>query len=588
MCFFIVHKIRNPQPVERNMENLEFQSIDFHFSQKMMDLSKDHSFEFETSAKLLSYELNQGNVCLNLQDNLHHIKKVKKEFKLHDWISGLKSNAVVGNPGEFKPLILDEENKRLYLQRYWAYESSLSKYITRILGIKNPDLDTVIANACIQKAYKNSKNTIHKAQEQAIKNAITYQFSLISGGPGTGKTYVISKILEVFSDFYKNKHFRIAMATPTGKAANRLKETLTKENLEKGPNAKVSTLHRLLGYIKNSIYFKYNQENLLQLDCLIVDETSMVDLALLSKLIAALPEKCKLILLGDKNQLTSVNAGSVFADLCSTNNASFKLQMTELDQSHRFDKNSGIGRLSQAVKLGDDNACITFLKSKESTQVQWNKLPEPNHFKTVLDIDRYKSLFSKPEISEAFRVLQSFMILCALKNGFYGALKINRMMEELMAQKGWMGKNSTWYRGRPIMILKNDYQLDLFNGDMGIILSDPKNPGKLRAFFPALSGDAKDIYRSYSPSRLPQHETTFATTIHKSQGSEYNEICLILPKENSKALTKELFYTGITRARKKIVLWADEKIILESIKTSILRKSGLKDSLDAGLRFKGK
>jgi exodeoxyribonuclease V alpha subunit len=339
----------------------------------------------------------------------------------------------------------------------------------------------------------------------------------------------------------------------------------------------------------------------------IVDEASMVDLALLSKLVQALPSDARLILLGDKDQLASVEAGAVLGDICDTgqphgfssdllnrfreitghpgeicpgtsSGPAIRDSVVELKKSYRFGRESGIRALSRVVNQGDGNQALRILKSGEYDDIQWATLSEPDALYRRLReklLRGYKPCFETKDPFEAHHLFGRFRILCALRKGPYGVSVQNALVEQVLREENLIDTDKRWYRGRPVMIAKNDYNLGLFNGDIGIILPDPAADQDLRAFFLSPAG----ALRRFLPARLPDHETVYAMTVHKSQGSEFDKALLILPDRPTPVLTRELIYTGITRAKKRITVWGREKIFVEGVGQRIERSSGLRDAL---------
>ena len=416
---------------------------------------------------------------------------------------------------------------------------------------------------------------------------------------------------------------RIALAAPTGKAAARLEESIRKaklslpEDLRHDIPERAQTLHRLLGSRPGASDFRFNRENKLYLDILILDEASMIDVEMMVSILEALPAKTRIILLGDRNQLASVEAGSLFADLCGNdcgnNTPGWSSQLrAELEQltkmsstssslsplkkekkaeqssgnaltdslillrtSYRFQENSGIGSLAAAVKKGaveqihqvmkNEFTDVELVQHTGKTRQEWLEEKIVQGFQPILTA-------TSPE--QALAAMDAFRFLCALRKGPDGVQGINALVAQVLRQAGLITPHKTdWYQGRPIIILRNQYEMQLFNGDTGILWQDKQ--GRLRAWFRRPDNSMMSI----SPARLPEHETAYAITIHKAQGSEFDQVLLLLPEEDSRVLTQELLYTGITRARSKLMFCAS----LERMITTVLRKtqrfSGLAEKL---------
>jgi exodeoxyribonuclease V alpha subunit len=414
---------------------------------------------------------------------------------------------------------------------------------------------------------------------------------------------------------------QIYLTAPTGKAAVRLKEAVEQakdrlncdESIKAAIPSEVFTIHRMLKPITDSPYFRYNRENPLTADAVVVDEASMVDLALMSKLLEAVPEKGRLILVGDKDQLASVEAGSVLGDICDRDvmhgfSAPFinhiaaltgealenRVQTTEalsglqdaivvLQKSYRFAAGSGIGGLSRAVKRADPETVFQLLSDKKEKSITWQSLkPDEGLFENLSRqiVSGYQSYLQAGDPAAALRRLQRFKILCALNIGPLGVQAINKLAEQVLSRHNLIAPDAItqnpWYAGRPVLITRNHYPLGLFNGDIGVTLPDAESDDhQLAVFFAGENGGV----RRFQPYQLPEHATVYAMTVHKSQGSEFDEVLLIMPDSDFPILTRELIYTALTRARKKINIWATRSIIRKAIGRKIERTSGLRDAL---------
>jgi len=635
-----------------NITNLynscNFTKEDIHFSNFIADLCKEDDSEIILGAAWVSNATGQGDICLDLESvsGKQLIEGQNDDIpvilpELDEWLEKIRKSSVVGKPGDFCPLILDQNN-RLYLYRYWEYEHILSESIkTRIKeDVKNINI-SLLQDSLKRFFPKNSKsqnlrNDINWQKVASITAAIK-KFCVISGGPGTGKTYTVAKILSILLEQEPSEKLRIFLCAPTGKAAAKLSESIkkTKEDLNCSDAVKRAipletyTIHRMLKTIPGSPYFRYNSENLLPADVVIVDEASMVDLALMSKMVSSIPMTSRLILMGDRNQLASVESGSVFGDICDTtgmemfsreygktieeitgeklehelkhepeNEPKNKLDpliaalekgqglsdcIVVLKKSLRFSEKSKIGELSQAVNSGKWEGVLPLLKNKETPQIKWQQPKTLKDIYSVIGkklIEDYSEYLKENDPVKALVQFSKFKLLCALKLGPLGIYALNRLAEEVLKKEKLilmdMSDVYPWYRGRPVLITKNDYSLGLFNGDMGITLPDPKQSGKnLYVFFPEASGGVK----RYPPYRINEHETAYATTVHKSQGSEFNQVCLVLPDKDNLVLTRELVYTGITRARQSVMILGNEHVLKAAVSRSINRTSGLRAAL---------
>jgi len=534
--------------------------------------------------------------------------------ELNNWCKQLRETAVVGNPGEYKPLILDDQS-RLYLFRYWQYQEKLADSIRTRIHDAGGDSNIGHLKEELRRLFPFSDAEEINWQNVAAFAALRKQFCVISGGPGTGKTSIIATILAILLKQAEPERLKITLVAPTGKAAAKLQEAIRnmKANLACPNDIKdeipeeASTIHRMLGSIPGSPYFRYNTKNTLPVDVVVVDEASMVDLALMSKLFQALPLHARIILLGDKDQLASVEAGAVLGDICDTGtehnfSPSFCKDYKEvtgytihtqqqradepgirdciiqLEKNYRFGSDSGIGAVSHAVNTGDGDRAIKCMKSGVYIDITWKTLAHPNdlpHLIKDIIIQEYGDYLRAKNPFEVFQIFERFQILCALREGPFGVAALNILAEQILREERLINPDRRWYSGRPVLITRNDYTLRLFNGDMGIVLSDPSVNNELRVFFQAPDGTLKKFH----PFRLPEHETVYAITVHKSQGSEFDKVLLVLPDRESPVLTRELIYTSITRAKKRVEIWGNENVFHTAVSRYIERTSGLRDAL---------
>jgi exodeoxyribonuclease V alpha subunit len=601
-----------------------FSFLDIRFAAFISGLDKGkNDREIMLSAALLSRNQRMGHICLDLPamaDQYISEKSAKgiRCPKSADWIRILENSPVVGKAGDFRPLILDEK-QRLYLHRYWEYEQHLAAEIRKRIPAVREKRDLSGLKEKLEQFFPSRNPEETDWQKVAVFTALTRRFCVISGGPGTGKTTTVARILALLTETGEESPPRIALTAPTGKAAARLQEAILRE---KERNAfpirfsgEASTIHRLLGTVPGSADFRHHAGNPLHTDVLIVDEASMVDMALMSKLLQALPRHARLILLGDKDQLASVEAGYVLGDICDTGNVhsfspSFcqavreytgqslnfaaKGEETEicdcivhLQKSYRFQDAGGIRQVSREINRGKGAGCLEMLQSGKYPDVSWTELPPSRDLGSRIRgrvkqgfADYMKETGNPPAVFQAF---QQFRILCALRRGPYGVEEVNRLCEQILMEEGIIRPEGTWYAGRPVLITRNDYHLQLFNGDVGIALPDRKDG--LRVFFPA----EKQGFRKFNPLRLPDHETVFAMTVHKSQGSEFDRILLLLPDRDAPVLTRELLYTGISRAAFSADIWGREDVFKTGVSRAIRRTSGLRDALweTSGTEVKG-
>ncbi len=623
------------------------------------------------SAALVSHQLGRGHICLALSQVLQAANEalaippdstvvaagvllpsqVVNGLELSEWRDALAQSPLVDQGVGDCPLVLD--GRRLYLRRYWQYEQDVAATIRARLSteVEPPTglaekLDHLFAPLCSDQERAREEISW---QMVAAAMAARASFTVISGGPGTGKTTTVVRLLGLLQELALNgqqaRPLRIRLAAPTGKAAARLTESITRaldeldERVRIHIPAEVSTLHRLLGPIPNSRQFRHHRGNPLHLDLLVIDEASMVDLEMMAWVLAALPPKARLILLGDKDQLASVEAGAVLGELCrgadqpgySATLVQWLKEQTGYDlndwqgqqgeladhiallrKSHRFDAHSGIGRLAQAVNQGDVEvmeavwstgfADIGRLTLSQETDKSWrrlilegdagqfgqiegrldsrgNPLAAPLGYRHYLELIRHqRPAQPTPELCDAWarEVLNGFgqfQLLSPLRQGPWGVEGLNRRVEAILEEAGLIApQGRAWYEGRPVLVTRNDYGLGLMNGDIGITLGDPMDGGRLRVFFALADGGVKRVL----PSRLTEVETVFAMTVHKSQGSEFTHTLLMIPDQMGAVMTRELVYTGITRARDWFTLAGPQlSLVNQAVQRQTLRASGL-------------
>lgn len=595
----------------------DLRPIDRYFADFICRESGGYKAELWLAAALASAAVGRHHTCLNLAEiaamDLSEYGAAGVPPATDRLGELLRASAAIGAPGDFCPLILDGAG-RLYLHRYWRYEEELARTI-REKATAAALLDEATLRDGLLRLFPGSAAAGADWQAVAAVAALYNKFAIISGGPGTGKTSTVVKILALLLEQPGANRMRLALAAPTGKAAARLKESITrmKEGLvcsaavkEQIPAA-VSTIHRLLGSISGSVRFRFCAANPLPFDVVIVDEASMVDLPLMAKLVAALKNDARLILLGDRDQLASVEAGAVLGDLCGSGRGeafsadfcalverltgavlpaaerresppALSDSLVILKQNYRFSPESGIGQLAAAINSGDSGGALRLLSADHTAAIGWRDLPEAALLKKSIAatvIAGYRHYLAAPTPAEALARFDAFRVLCALREGPYGVVTINRLIEEILAENRLIDLHQRWYQGRPVLITVNDYSMQLFNGDVGIVFPDPDQSGTLRVYFTAADGGV----RSVSPVRLPAHETVYAMTVHKSQGSEFEQVLLLLPDRDSALLSRELLYTGITRAKNDVVVWGVKEIFAAAVERRIERASGLQDAL---------
>ena len=594
--------------------------LDYHFARQITVSDSDPLVLLAVA--LTSYAFGQGHTCLDLgsPNTAQTVTQLAAQYDLScppptQWQGVLQASCAIGDGAAATPLVFNRS--KLYLMRSWQAEQAIARRFNHIevLARDGAKVRAIIDRLFTEKADAQEINW----QKIAVGVAVSRRLSLISGGPGTGKTTTVTRLLallvELSVDDSRAPPPLIRLTAPTGKAAARLTESIgqardkinSRSEVRAAIPTQATTLHQLLGVIPGRPEFRHHRDNPLQLDILVVDEASMIDLFLMSRLLDALPNSVHIIFLGDKDQLASVEAGSVLADICTALDYHYSPQQVEqlrqmtalslqeysrecgpairdslclLRKSYRFAADSGIGLLARAINRGDDEAIKTFCQSRSDDVIlvdmgKDSQLAKQEMIKqAVAGYTPYlQALAQGAPLTEVVTLFDCFQVLCAVRRGPCGVEGLNDAISEALQQGGLIKADAPWYPGRPIMISRNDAALGLYNGDIGITFKDEK--GALRVALPNPQGSLRVL----SPARLPEHETVFAMTVHKSQGSEFNRVMLVLPESDVPVLTRELVYTGVTRAKKSLVVCSDVQQLRRCAARQVERTSGLADFL---------
>ena len=531
------------------------------------------------TAALLSEASTEGHVCLNLETAI--IPEVLAEFipEHQQWLQGLMASNVVTEVGGYAPLVLNEFGQ-LYLYRYWQHEQDVAVMLLERGSVK-VEFDADRLKADFQQWQSSVEGT--DWQKIAVLMGLTQGLAVISGGPGTGKTTIVNTLLTFLH--HQHADCRVALAAPTGKAAARLQQATADNPF----TFEVKTIHRLLGITPNREQGRYSAERPLPADVVIIDEASMIDISLMSTLLKALSSHTRLILLGDSQQLASVESGAVLANLCQQsvqfnsefialaaqcgidglvrqdNDSFLNNQLVQLQHSYRFSQDSLIWKLAEQVNQGEVNTALSLLTESGV----WHSADDAAILNCVLN--GYDAFFKAVETKQAAKTIlanfEQFRLLAAVKQGPQSVDAVHRLIHRHLMQRGWRTQHD-FYLGRPIMITHNDYRQQLFNGDIGVVLHD--EDGQLKACF------CFDEELRWIPlNRLPAHDTAFAMTVHKSQGSEFAQVAILLPEAESPLLNRELLYTAITRAKTSFSLLSNSDVLTHTIQTKHIRHSGL-------------
>ncbi|MAI42701.1 MAG: exodeoxyribonuclease V subunit alpha [Candidatus Azotimanducaceae bacterium] len=561
------------------MSLMDLRHIDHYFKDFISRIAPDSSEQLLKVMSKLSKAISENNSCIELSDGTAG-NEIIEELK------SLKLSGPAGAP-------ISVQGRKIYLSRYFHYEQFIAE---RLISFNRESL--VFDRDQIRSAINQDFNSSHEPDWQKIATlqALTRQLTIITGGPGTGKTRTIAAITGILQTALKHS-LRIELAAPTGKAAIRLSQAITEH---KGTNTDVKTIHRLLGISRDGSRFKYNDNYRLPCDVVIIDEASMIGLTLMYRLLSALPDACRLILVGDPDQLPSVEVGNVLADLCKQqtgyNNSfrdcvkqilgidlSFNKTSNPLDNSicrlrtgHRFSPHVGIGSLANHIK--ERNPSLPQTNSSTSIHPTSDLLHGDKNTLLVAEFKDYLEHLKNGEtdpriLAETF---EEYRLLTPVRDAPLGVEDINQTLERELESLGLKTSLDTFYHGRPILITRNDYTQNLYNGDVGICVSINDLKELLVAFV-----DKPGKTRLIPTSRLPPHETCFAMTAHKAQGSEFTRVTLILPadpSENTRALlSQELIYTAITRARATVKIFCSASIWKHCMENRGTRVSGLSD-----------
>jgi exodeoxyribonuclease V alpha subunit len=551
--------------------------------------------------------------------------------ELEAWLAALRQSRAVSGDGDHTPIVLDADG-RVYLTRYFRYEQTLAASIRRrtVVAGGSEGVDATLRGH-LDALFPPLPDGTLDLQKVAALVAIRSNFAVVTGGPGTGKTTTVARIvaaLQLLARARGGAPLSILLLAPTGKAAARLSEAIgaalgrlpLDETLKATITTEAFTIHRALRYEpRNPTQFAHNADNPLLADVVIVDEASMVDVALMSKLVDAVRDDARFILLGDRHQLASVEAGAILGDICSRPGTGRRFSLAlatwceavagvqlpaesvdaeasaladcvvELQRTWRF--SGEIARLTAAIFSGRPEAVRQILRGSpeaathavegsvegaepEVVYHDSRSLVELRRQYAALIVERYRHFLRAGSAEEALAAASEFRVLCVFRQGPWGVEKINAWIEDELEGARLIRRRTPWYHGRLLLITRNDYEQRLFNGDVGLVWQpDPATPAMV--CFATTDGAVRTI----PPSRLPPHETVFAMTVTKSQGSEFQHVLLVLPETPNALATRELLYTAVSRARRRIDIFGSIDVVDHAVSTPIRRDSGLADAL---------
>jgi exodeoxyribonuclease V alpha subunit len=545
---------------------------DVHVAQRLCALGQEDDERVALAVAVAVRALRGGSVCVDLATIADVVGFADVTWPdPADWLAAVRASTLLTDPA----VLHLYDGRLLYLDRYWLEEKQVCDDLLTLLASK-PPVTVPIPQRLFPSGYQEQR----EAAEVALSQAVT----VLTGGPGTGKTTTVARLLALVAEQAELAGLprpRIALAAPTGKAAARLAQAVQKgvAELDAPDRARLgelraTTLHRLLGpRPDSSSRFRHDRANRLPHDVIAVDETSMVSLTLMARLLEAVRPDARVILVGDADQLASVEAGAVLADLVDGLSGRDDVRVAALRTSHRFGQS--IGLLAGAIRSGRADDALALLRSGDE-HIEFIEDEDPtDRLRSILlpHSLRLREAATLGAVDTALATLDEHRLLCAHRNGPFGVRHWNRQVERWLAEEAGLPPWSEWYAGRPLLVTANDYGLRIYNGDTGVTAAYPDG---LRAVIAGAGGPL-----DFATSRLSEVETMHAMTIHKAQGSQADEVTVLLPSEDSRLLTRELFYTAVTRAKGKVRVVGSETSVRSAIGRRAARASGLAQRLRA-------
>jgi exodeoxyribonuclease V alpha subunit len=543
---------------------------DVRVAERICALGKESDERVALAVAMLVRGLRSGSVCIELATIASTVGASDAPWpEATSWLAAVRASGLLGEP----PVLHLYDDRLLYLDRYWREEKQVCDDLLA-MRVSEPIVDMPVSERLFPAGFTEQR----EAAEIALAQAVT----VLTGGPGTGKTTTVARLLALLAEHAQlagGSRPRIALAAPTGKAAARLQEAVQHEvakldaaDRERLGELQAMTLHRLLGsQPDSSSRFRHNRGNRLPHDVIVVDETSMVSLTMMARLLEAVRPDARLILVGDADQLASVEAGAVLADLVDGLSARADVRVAALRTSHRFGE--AIGFLAEAIRGGDADRALELLRSGDE-HIQFIEDEDvTDSLRSILLPHalrlREAALFGADDV--ALATLDEHRLLCAHREGPVGVRHWNRQVEKWLSEETGQPPWSEWYPGRPLLVTANDYGLRVYNGDTGVVVNGPDG---LRAVVAGAGGSLE-----FATSRLSDVETMHAMTIHKSQGSQADEMTVLMPTEDSRLLIRELFYTAVTRAKAKVRVVGSQASVRAAIERRAVRATGLRQRL---------
>ncbi len=567
-------------------------AADVHVATRLGTMTGESDEQVLLATALAVRAVRQGSTCLDLTTVAELPVEGEPEAQELPWPDPEPWQAAVAGSPLVAQEVLRFDNALLYLDRYWREEVQVCRDIIARLEREAPEVDTTVLEAGVLRVFPEEG---YDEQRAAVLEAARRWTTVLTGGPGTGKTTTVAGLLALLAEQAQNeqtlhgraatgRNLRIALSAPTGKASARLQQSVEAETMklpqsdrDRLGDLQASTLHRLLGWRPDSnIRFRHNRDNRLPHDVIVVDETSMVSLTMMARLLEAVRPDTRLVLVGDPGQLASVEAGAVLADLVDGFGRRSESPVEPLRTSHRF--GGGIADLAQALRDDLPDQVIEVLRRGGDVE-----LVDPDDEAVMAE---FRAVTTRAALAvrlaaeagdaqAAVDALDQHRLLCAHREGPYGVAGWNRQVERWVAERTGVTNYEEWYAGRPVLVTANDYGQGLYNGDIGVTIR--AGDGRLRVVVPGADG-----LKEFATTRLAGVETVHAMTVHKSQGSQAHEVSVIMPPEESRLLTHELFYTAVTRAQDKVRVIGTEESVRAAVARKVQRASGLARRLGAG------
>lgn len=546
------------------------ETADVQVARRLCELGGEPDERVALAVALVVRALRGGSVCVDLSAVAGQIGRPELPWPSPSaWLDAVAASPLVTASA------LRVDGRLVYLDRYWREEQQVCEDVLTLVTARPPG--TAPASERLFPAG-------YEEQRAAADVALSQGLTVLTGGPGTGKTTTVARLLALIAEQAAaagRPPLRIALSAPTGKAAARLQEAVQLEvdrldlvDRRRLSGLQATTLHRLLGPRPDlSSRFRHHRANRLPHDVIVVDETSMVSLTMMARLLEAVRPDARVLLVGDPDQLASVEAGAVLADLVDGLSARSDTRVAALLTSHRFGES--IGALAAAIRAGDADAVVEVLRAG-GEHIEWVDTEEPAEaLRAVVEPHalRLRQAAVLGDRDRALAALDEHRLLCAHRRGPYGVTYWNRQTERWLSEATGEPIWSAWYVGRPVLVTANDYGLRLYNGDTGVTVAGDDG---LRAVIAGAAGRVE-----FATSRLSEVDTMHAMTIHKSQGSQADEVTVLLPPEDSRLLSRELFYTAVTRAKSRVRIVGPEASLRQAVRHRVVRASGLARRLSA-------